>query len=224
LKKPAAHFAVEYKNPRRKVASPANSIWGNLDLKSVTRQVEDETLPLTDQDAAAPAEPDHGRPAGELSAASLTSALGQITTASVAQEGPMADENTIEADLDAQTADALPTETEEPKKRRGGRRKASADTSGDEAARSSSAKPTAKRGRPKAAGRDKTARGPGRAKGSAPVEPSSASVDTAPDTAAPLDEMEDLLQLEQENQRLRKRLAEKLREENATLRKRLGLD
>jgi putative transposase len=49
-------------------------------------------------------------------------------------------------------------------------------------------------------------------------------VDTAADTAAPLDEMEDLLQLEQENQRLRKRLAEKLREENATLRKRLGLD
>lgn len=38
------------------------------------------------------------------------------------------------------------------------------------------------------------------------------------------EEMEDLLQLEQENHRLRKLLAEKLRTENADLRKRLGLD
>ncbi|MBY5775072.1 transposase [Rhizobium leguminosarum] len=38
------------------------------------------------------------------------------------------------------------------------------------------------------------------------------------------DELTDLVQLEEENQRLRKRLAEKLRAENAELRKRLGLD
>ncbi|MFC0808568.1 transposase [Ensifer sp. P24N7] len=38
------------------------------------------------------------------------------------------------------------------------------------------------------------------------------------------DELADLVQLEEENQRLRKRLAEKLRAENAELRKRLGLD
>ncbi|AUX79500.1 transposase [Sinorhizobium fredii] len=37
------------------------------------------------------------------------------------------------------------------------------------------------------------------------------------------DELADLVQLEEENQRLRKRLAEKLRAENAELRKRLGL-
>jgi putative transposase len=39
-----------------------------------------------------------------------------------------------------------------------------------------------------------------------------------------IDEMADLLQLEEENKRLRKTLAEKLRAENADLRKRLGLD
>jgi cell division protein ZapA (FtsZ GTPase activity inhibitor) len=44
----------------------------------------------------------------------------------------------------------------------------------------------------------------------------------APMTA--IDEMADLLQLEEENQRLRKLLAEKLRAENADLRKRLKLD
>jgi putative transposase len=38
------------------------------------------------------------------------------------------------------------------------------------------------------------------------------------------DELADLVQLEAENQRLRKILAEKLRAENAELRKRLGLD
>ncbi|PJR10226.1 transposase [Sinorhizobium meliloti] len=38
------------------------------------------------------------------------------------------------------------------------------------------------------------------------------------------DELADLVQLEEENQRLRKLLAEKLRGENAELRKRLGLD
>ncbi len=46
---------------------------------------------------------------------------------------------------------------------------------------------------------------------------------TAPSTAA-MDEMADLLQLEEENRRLRKLLAEKLRAENADLRKRLNLD
>lgn len=44
---------------------------------------------------------------------------------------------------------------------------------------------------------------------------------TAP--AVEMDEMADLLQLEEENKRLRKSLAEKLRAENADLRKRLGL-
>lgn len=50
---------------------------------------------------------------------------------------------------------------------------------------------------------------------------------TKPSTEAPipvLDEIADLLQLEEENARLRKALAEKLRAENTELRKRLGLN
>ncbi len=47
---------------------------------------------------------------------------------------------------------------------------------------------------------------------------------TATTASAPvLDDIADLLQLEEENARLRKALAEKLRAENADLRKRLGL-
>lgn len=45
---------------------------------------------------------------------------------------------------------------------------------------------------------------------------------TTPVTA--MDEMADLIQLEEENKRLRKTLADKLRAENADLRKRLGLE
>lgn len=47
---------------------------------------------------------------------------------------------------------------------------------------------------------------------------------TAKAPVSAMDEMADLIQLEEENKRLRKALAEKLRAENADLRKRLGLD
>ncbi|MGF9566895.1 hypothetical protein AAIH70_25650 [Neorhizobium sp. BT27B] len=41
MKKPLRSFVVEYKSGRRKVESKApSSIWGNLDLKSVARDVE----------------------------------------------------------------------------------------------------------------------------------------------------------------------------------------
>ncbi|MDP9810878.1 putative transposase [Rhizobium tibeticum] len=47
---------------------------------------------------------------------------------------------------------------------------------------------------------------------------------TAKSSVLAIDEMADLVQLEEENQRLRRTLAEKLRKENSELRKRLGLD
>lgn len=53
--------------------------------------------------------------------------------------------------------------------------------------------------------------------------PKAAQAATASPTAVN-EEMADLLQLEEENQKLRKLLAEKLRGENADLRKRLNLD
>jgi hypothetical protein len=48
-----------------------------------------------------------------------------------------------------------------------------------------------------------------------------AAVPSEPTPVAALDELEDLIKLEEENQDLRKLLAEKLRSENADLRKRL---
>jgi hypothetical protein len=45
----------------------------------------------------------------------------------------------------------------------------------------------------------------------------------AAETAAPADDLKDLVALEEENKRLKKQLAERLRHENAELRKKLGL-
>ncbi len=52
---------------------------------------------------------------------------------------------------------------------------------------------------------------------------SAAAETTQPDLSSPSDDLQDLLKLEEENQRLRKSLADKLRSENAELRKRLGM-
>lgn len=53
---------------------------------------------------------------------------------------------------------------------------------------------------------------------------SAKSAERKAEVSAPaIDELEDLIQLEEENKRLRKLLTEKLRQENTDLRKRLGL-
>lgn len=58
----------------------------------------------------------------------------------------------------------------------------------------------------------------------APRKTTEKPVEQAATTSAPaFDELEDLMQLEEENKRLRKTLAEKLRQENTELRRRLGL-
>ncbi|WP_064710237.1 hypothetical protein [Rhizobium bangladeshense] len=70
----------------------------------------------------------------------------------------------------------------------------------------------------KASDRKSTIKGSGRRKIGKPAD------QTATASAPAVDELEDLIQLEEENKRLRKLLAEKLRQENIDLRRRLGLD
>ena len=79
-------------------------------------------------------------------------------------------------------------------------------------------------------GRKKRGRKPRVNVDSTPVEPSEPKLAPTPDRIADeaatssRDEMADLLQLEAENKKLRKMLAEKLRAENADLRRKLNLD
>ena len=103
-------------------------------------------------------------------------------------------------------AKAAATTAEPVKKNRGGRPKRT-----EVAASPAAASATATRGKRTAASPTTGKRGPNRS-----ANPTAATSPLADDFA-------ELLQLEEENQRLRKSLAEKLRAENADLRSRLGL-
>jgi hypothetical protein len=134
--------------------------------------------------------------------------------------------------LTAEAAETVvPAKTPEPKKQRAPRRQKVASQPApavSEAAIPSPANPAKPGGRgrgrkpksveTKVADGKRTLKGVGRTKRVRPVEqPAKASVPAR-------DEIEDLLQLEEENKRLRKLLADKLRQENTELRRRLGLD
>ena len=143
----------------------------------------------------------------------------------------MADENNTNDNTGALEA-TPPTEIAPPKKRRGPRPKNIVSEATAETPEAVAAQPV--RGRRKRA--DKPAddtvsaktqagsRGKAKAvaKGTRKPRVAKQTIET-PAPAPILDDIADLLQLEEENARLRKALAEKLRAENADLRKRLGL-
>ncbi|MGR9263666.1 transcriptional regulator [Rhizobium leguminosarum] len=223
MKKAQRSFAVEYKNGRRKLDPKSNSIWGNMDLKSVARDLEEETSRHPSDSSQ------RGKSDGETSFAEsdgkslLTPSLGASTTLSDTQEMSMADETDTATKADGPTVVETPTA---PKKQRKPRAKkaaaletSSVDATAEPPAALTGAGGGKRRGRKakvieaaSSAKRTRVSRAP------KPAQTTSA----APITA--IDEMADLLQLEEENQRLRKLLAEKLRAENADLRKRLKLD
>ncbi|MEI2300966.1 SyrB-like regulator [Ensifer sp. MJa1] len=133
----------------------------------------------------------------------------------------MADESNTEI-----VETAPPAEVAPPKKRRGPRPKNVVAEATAELPAAAAAQPV--RGRRKRA--DNAAEAPATGKTRAKKVTKGASKTreakqpTATTAPAPvLDDIADLLQLEEENARLRKALAEKLRAENAELRKRLGL-
>ncbi len=218
VKKVQRSFAVEYRSGRRKLNSNPNSIWGDMDLKSVAQDLQDEAMPFV------PETSEVGSPgmsfAGEQQAAALlTPPIEQETNASALQETIMADENNTMTDADMPTVAApAPKKERKPRAKKAAPETASAAISAQPAAASSAAAVKPKRGR-----KAKSDEGAASAK-RAPVKraPKAVQAATAPSVAA-VDEFADLLQLEEENQRLRKQLAEKLRAENADLRKRLNL-
>lgn len=132
----------------------------------------------------------------------------------------MADENNTMTNADTPAAAALDVAKKErkPRARKAAPEAASVAVSAQPAAASNAATEKPKRGR-----KAKSDEGAASAK-RAPVKraPKATQTATAPSVPA-VDEFADLLQLEEENQRLRKLLAEKLRAENADLRKRLNL-
>ncbi|WP_426230774.1 transcriptional regulator [Pararhizobium sp. DWP3-4] len=220
MKKIQRSFAVEYKNGRRKPDARSNSIWGNMDLKSVALAMEEETMLLPDAQLARTSDgeisPSNAKPA----VFSLTPPIGQNKTVAVIEETTMADE----IDTITTEAPAVAETPVVPKKQRKPRAtKATLEAVSVEVA----AEPSIVSGKQKRGRKGKPVDNAGAVK-RAPVKRSPKAVQTMPAVLTPAeaagDEMTDILQLEEENQRLRKRLAEKLRTENADLRKRLNLD
>lgn len=156
----------------------------------------------------------------EQAEALLTLPIEQETNASALQETRMADENNTMTDADTPAAAApdVPKKERKPRARKAAPETASVVVSAQPAAASNAAAGKQKRGR-----KAKPDEGAISAK-RAPVKrvPTAVQTAAAPSVAA-VDEFADLLQLEEENQRLRRLLAEKLRAENADLRKRLNL-
>ncbi|KKX33460.1 transcriptional regulator [Rhizobium sp. LC145] len=220
MKKVQRSFAVEYRSGRRKLNSNPNSIWGDMDLKSVAQDLQDEATPFWPE-ASQIRSSGMSFPEEDQAEAMLTQPIEQETNASALQETKMADENNTMTDAGASPAAApdVPKKERKPRaKKKAAPEAASADVSAQPAAASKAAAGKQRRGR-----KAKSDEGATSAR-RAPVKraPKAVQTATAPSVAA-VDEFADLLQLEEENQRLRKQLAEKLRAENADLRKRLNL-
>ncbi|MBY2950689.1 transcriptional regulator [Rhizobium leguminosarum] len=220
MKKVQRSFAVEYKSGRRKLDFKPNSIWGDTDLKSVAQGLQDEAMPfmsLTPQAKSSEMLVSGEEQAGPL----LTLPIEQETNASALQETIMADENDtmINAETPAATASDVSKKVRKPRAKKAVPETATAPVS-VQSALASNATAAGKQKRGRKAKSDESATSARRA----PIKraPRAVQAATAPSVAA-VDEFADLLQLEEENQRLRKLLAEKLRAENADLRKRLNL-
>ncbi|UWU19163.1 transcriptional regulator [Rhizobium sullae] len=213
MKKVQRSFAVEYRSGRRKLNSNPNSIWGDVDLKSVAQDLQDEAMPFLPETSQVGST---GMSfAGEQQAAALlTPPIEQETNASALQETIMADDNNTMTDAETPAVAApAPKKERKPRARKAAPETASAAVSAQPAAASNAAAGKPKRGRKAKSDEGVT---------SVKRAPKAVQAATAPSVAA-VDEFADLLQLEEENQRLRKLLAEKLRAENADLRKRLNL-
>ncbi len=129
----------------------------------------------------------------------------------------MADENNTMTNTEAAAVIETPLAAKKSRKPRA-KKTASDVTSAEAVSQKASGTPEKKRGRkPNSMASATTAKAPR-------VVRDPKVVPAAPASSTASDEMADLLRLEEENQRLRKLLAEKLRAENADLRKKLNLD
>lgn len=218
MKKVQRNFAVEYKSGRRRVDAKPNSIWGNLDLKSVARDVEESAMPLMPESAIDNQIDRAVSPPKADDTPSLTPPVAApLKSVPETQEMYMADDTDTMTTVDAPAVVEPPIA---PKKQRKPRSKKPlpATVAAETAVGLDGVGGQKKRGR-----KPQVTKGAAVAKrSSAKGAPKGEQTATVAATSAG-DEMADLLQLEEENKRLRKLLAEKLRAENADLRQKLKL-
>ncbi|MBO0144566.1 hypothetical protein JZX87_25770 [Agrobacterium sp. Ap1] len=204
MKQPKRNFVIEYKSGRRRsVTTQANSIWGNLDLKSVARAVETD-LPGQSLGIDGPAKDAVFSMHSEQHIVAETNAAKEIISP---RDGELAVES---IDLGAPVDNDAQIDAEAAVGATDVRSLAEGDATGEPArAKPSGAKHKLRRVRQAGAGA-----------GRKPVKPMLAK--PKPASFSEVDEeLADLFQLEEENRQLRRLLVTKLREENAWLSERL---
>lgn len=211
MRKPSRNFVVEFKSGSRRQAKKPASIWGTVDLKAIALAVKEDA---SGQILQANAESTNNAP--QTREETLTKTMEQPKTVLPPQEEQMAEETApVQSAENASPETATPIA--EPARRRGRQAKpvAPKTATGDEKATTTKAARKPRAAKSELAESAMVAAEPPRKTRTS--KEAVAAVDTPAEHG-----MTDLLQLEEENQTLRKQLAEKLRAENADLRKRLG--
>jgi hypothetical protein len=222
MKKPHRNFVVEFKSGSRRQPAKSASIWGNMDLKAISREVE--------ADAAAPinrtttTSPESLSPASQTRQTVLIKPVERPQTMPLQEKG--GDENSVQPVVAQPPSLEIPASTPAPKTRRGrppkiGMTKMAAVNATPPGADALKVSP-AKGGTRKRAAKSPSGSNANAALPKYPRKTRAGDQKTAAVNPSVGDEMWDLLRLEEENQRLRTQLGEKLRNENAELRKRLG--
>jgi len=216
MKKPQRNFVVEFKGGSRRQIPKPNSIWGNVDLKAISLAVEADdprqVVQATSKNANSAAS--NLRTRDQM----LTNPVEQPKTVLSTQEEHMAEETAPALNAD-NTSIETATPIVEPKKRRGRQAKTLAPKTASVDAKTAPTKPAKK---PRVAKSEALVAAGAKVAAKQPRKTRMPKNETAAASTPTAHEMADLLQLEGENQKLRKQLAEKLRAENADLRKRLG--
>lgn len=222
VKKIQRSFVVEYKSGRRKTDPKSNSIWGDMDLRSVARNVQEAALPFLTSG------PD-GVPSCEVSISDvecneplLMPSIGHPTMATTSREPIMADENNTKPDDRVPATIVAAIE----KQRKPRAKKPNPETSAAEVVIVPAAileTPPGRPGKQTRRGKFEAVENASRTKSGPVKRPLKTEQPAAAAPTAIIGEIADLVQLEEENQKLRKLLAEKLRAENADLRRRLDL-
>ncbi|CDZ30239.1 transcriptional regulator [Neorhizobium galegae] len=225
MKKPQRHFIVERKLSRKTQRPISKTIWGDVDLRSITRAVQDDATLFSKfvrkQNMLA-----------DVTSAELTDQAPSTLSLEPWKEKRLLEPvtsvvNPVDPTLNTDTEGSQAVPDSVSKKQRKPRiKKAVSETASIVNAETSTFSGAAgvDRGRQTRARKKELSFSAG-----ASVRKNTGEPAIKPDEMVAVsvnfatDELVDLLQLEQENQHLRKLLAEKLRVENADLRKRLGL-
>jgi hypothetical protein len=224
LTKVQRSFAIEYKSGRRKLGGKSNSIWGDMDLKSISRAIDEEATPLSSE------QPQKDQSDSDASVPEAKQAEDLVALPPGHEASPQIAQDVDRTEELGQATDAVapaPVEMSSgPKKQRKPRRakKLAPEAAPVDVAAETIAVSSHAGGRRRHARKAKSVDFSDRAKRMTMKRVPRAAKTTKAVPPRGIDEREELLQLDQENQKLRKLLAEKLRAENAELRKRLKLN